>query len=99
MSKFGTCSECHSEPASPSPARVAQPGGFAVLVADVGDHQHLGVTLQTEFALHMNLQRPEAAAEGDLLRRRDALVAKDQHHMLPVRAQDAVEVRIAQRLR
>ena len=46
----------------------------------------------------MDLQRPKAAAEGYLLRGRDALVAKDQHHMLPVRAQDAVEVRIAQRL-
>jgi Mg-chelatase subunit ChlD len=40
----------------------------------------------------MDLQRPEAAAEIDLLTRRELLVAKDHHVMVEVRLMNAREV-------
>ncbi len=75
----------------PEVPRIAQAYGLAVLL-DVGDDQHLGVAGQLEFPEHMDLQRPEAAAEINLLARRDALVAEDQHMVVQVRAVDAAEV-------
>jgi hypothetical protein len=49
-------------------ARVAQPDGLAVLL-DVGDDQNFRVVLELELVQHMDLERPEAAAEIDVLLR------------------------------
>lgn len=46
----------------------------------------------------MDLQRPEAAAEGHLLARRDALVAKHQHVMVEMGAVQFGEVVIVERI-
>ncbi|MDT4878523.1 hypothetical protein FQZ97_1141220 [compost metagenome] len=50
------------------------------------------MVLQLELVQHVDLERPEAAAEVDVLCGRDALVAKDQHVVVQVRAVDALEV-------
>ncbi len=76
---------------------VAETDRLAVL-DDVRHHQHLGIARQLELMQHMNLQRTEAPAEGDLLIRRDALIAKHQHVMIEMRAMEAGEVVVAQRL-
>jgi len=55
------------------------------------------MVLQLELVQHVDLQRPEAAAEGDLLRWLDALVAKHQHVVVQVRSVDGREVGIRQR--
>lgn len=47
----------------------------------------------------MDLQRSEAAAELDLLPRRDALIAEHQHVMIQVRAMDTREAGGRDRLR
>jgi hypothetical protein len=72
-------------------AGVAQADRLAVLL-DVGDDQDLRMARQLELAQHVDLQRAEAAAEGDLLGRRDALVAEHQHVVVEVGAVDAREV-------
>jgi hypothetical protein len=55
------------------------------------------VARQLELVQHVDLQRPEAAAEGDLLCRRDALVAEHQHVMIEMRLMDALEITMRQR--
>lgn len=40
--------------------------------------------LKQELLEHMNLQFAKTAAEGDLVLRRDALIAKNQHMMIEV---------------
>jgi hypothetical protein len=47
---------------------------------------------------HVDLQRTEAAAEGNLLLRRDALVAKHQYVVVEVRAMNARKIFGSQRL-
>ena len=80
-------------------ARIAQANGLARSVLDVGDDQNLGVARELEVLEHVDLQRPEQAAEIDVLARRDALVAEHQHVVVQVRAVDAGEVLAAQRAR
>lgn len=80
----------------PEVAGIAQADGLAVLL-DVRDDQHLGVARELEFLLHVDLQRPEAAAERDLLRGRDALVAEHEHMVVEVCAVDAREILVGQR--
>jgi hypothetical protein len=46
----------------------------------------------------MNLQRAESAAEGNLLIRRDALVAEHEHMVIEVSAMNAREIVLAKRL-
>jgi hypothetical protein len=75
----------------PEVAGVAQAYGFAVFL-DVGDHQDFRVVLQLEVFQHVDLQRAEAAAEVDVLLRRDALVAEHQHVVVQVGAVDAAEI-------
>ncbi len=54
---------------------------------------------QLELVQHVDLQRAEAAAEVDLLRGRDALVAEHHHVVVQMGAMEAPEVRRGQRLR
>jgi len=56
------------------------------------------MTRELKLVQHMNLQRPETAAKGDLLLRGDALVAKHQHVVIEVRAVNAREVLCGKRL-
>lgn len=77
-------------------AGVAQTDRLAVL-DDVRDDQHLRMARQLELVQHVNLQRTEAAAEGDLLIRRDALIAEHQHVMVQMRTVNALEIVLAQR--
>ncbi len=79
--------------------RVAQANGLALAVLDVGDDQDLGVARELEVLEHMDLQRPEQAAEIDVLARRDALVAEHQYMVVEVGAVDARKVLAAQRAR
>ncbi len=76
----------------PIVARIAQADRLAALVPDVGDDQNLGLARQQKLMQHMDLRRPEAAAECDLLRRRDALVAEHDHVVVEVGALDSREV-------
>src|SRR5579872_1989424 len=76
---------------------VAETDRLAVL-DDVRDDQHLRITRQLELMQHVNLQRAEAATEGNLLIRRNALIAKHQHVMIQMRAVNACEILLAQRL-
>jgi hypothetical protein len=69
-------------------AGIAETDRLAVF-DDVRHDQHFRIVRQLELMQHMNLQRTEAAAEGDLLIRRDALVAKHQHVMIQMRAVNA----------
>ncbi len=52
---------------------------------------------QQELLQHMDLQRPEAAAEIDLLTRRDVLPAKHHDVMVEVRLMNAGEIRVIDR--
>ncbi len=54
---------------------------------------------EQELLQHMDLQRPQAAAEGDVLGRGDALVAEHQHVVVQVRAVQAGEVGVVERTR
>ena len=54
---------------------------------------------ERELVQHVDLQRAEAAAERDVLVRRDALVAKHQHVMVEMRAMNAREAAGVERLR
>jgi hypothetical protein len=54
---------------------------FAVFF-DVRDHKDLGMTRQAEIRYDMCFQRPKMFAEGNVLRRRDVGVAKNQHAVL-----------------
>ena len=47
---------------------------------------------EQELLQHMDLQLTEAPAEGDLLRRGDALLAEHQHMVVQVRPVDTAEV-------
>jgi hypothetical protein len=82
----------------PEVAGIAQADRLAVL-HHVRHHKDLRMARQLELVQHVDLQRAEAAAEGDLLRRRDALVAEHQHVIVEVRAMDAREIPGGQRLR
>jgi hypothetical protein len=75
----------------PEVAGVAQADGLAVL-ADVRHDEHLGLRRQLELAQHVDLQRAPAAAERDLLRRRDVLVAEHEDVVRQVGAVQAREV-------
>mmetsp|Transcript_5852 Transcript_5852/g.22971 ORF Transcript_5852/g.22971 Transcript_5852/m.22971 type:complete len:729 (-) Transcript_5852:815-3001(-) len=81
----------------PVMARVTEADRLAVL-DDVGHDQQLRVAGQRELVQHMDLQRPEAAAEVDLLLRRDALVAEHQHMVVEMGAVNTAEVVVGQRL-
>ena len=52
---------------------------------------------ELELAQHVDLQRTEATAERDLLRRRDALVAEHEHVMVEVGTDDRCEGRVVER--
>ncbi len=62
----------------PVAAGVAEADRFAVL-DHVGDDQNLRMAGQEILSKHMDHQRAEAAAEGDMLLRRDSLVAEYEH--------------------
>jgi hypothetical protein len=53
---------------------------------------------QVEMMLNMDLQRSEAAAEVDMLFRRDVLIAEHQHLTILQRRTDRREVSLGQRL-
>jgi hypothetical protein len=50
------------------------------------------MTGQLELVQHVNLQRPKTAAEVDVLRGRDLLIAKHQHVIVEMRAVNACEI-------
>lgn len=79
-------------------AGIAEPDRLAVL-DDVRHDQHFRMAGQRELVQHVDLQRAEAAAERDVLVRRDALVAKHQYVVIEVRAMDAREIVGVERLR
>ena len=62
----------------PELAGIAETDGLAVL-DDVGNDEDLRMPWEQELLQHMDLQLTEAPAEGDLLRRGDALLAEHQH--------------------
>jgi hypothetical protein len=72
----------------PVRAGIDQADGLAIL-DHVGDDQDLRMPGQVEAVQHVHLQRTEAAAEVDVLLRRDALVAEHHHPMLDQGAADA----------
>jgi len=80
----------------PELARIAQADGLAVF-DDVGDDQDFRVVGQQELLEHMDLQHAKAATEGDLLVGGDALVAKDHHMVIQVRAVNAGEILVIDR--
>jgi hypothetical protein len=49
-----------------------------------GDHQDLRRALEVELHHRVHLQRPEARRKGDVLLRRELLVAEHHHAMLQV---------------
>ena len=61
---------------------------------DVGNDEDFRVAGQQELLEHMDLQHAESTAEGDLLLRGDALVAKHHDVMIQVRAMNAGKVLI-----
>ena len=75
----------------PEMPSVPQADGLAVFL-DVGHDQYLRAARKLETLEHVDLQRPEAAAEIDLLLRRDVLVAEHQHMVLKMRAVNAGEI-------
>ncbi|MCY1546196.1 hypothetical protein D9M68_821830 [compost metagenome] len=79
----------------PELAGIAQADWLTVL-DDVGDDEDFRVAGQQELLEHMDLQRAEAATEGDLLLGGDALVTEDQQGVIQMGAMDASEVGIAQ---
>src|SRR5271163_4401776 len=81
----------------PEMARVAETNRLAVL-DDIRHDQYLRISRQLELVQHMDLQRAKAAAKGDLLVRRDALVAKHQYVVIEVRAMNAREILVNKRL-
>lgn len=83
----------------PVVAGIAQPDRLAAGVLDVGDDEDFRMVRQLEVLQHVDLQRPEAAAEVDVLARRDALVAEHHHVVVEVRLVQPGEVRIAERSR
>jgi hypothetical protein len=78
-------------------ARVTETNRLAVL-DDIRHDQYLRISRQLELVQHMDLQRAKAAAKGDLLVRRDALVAKHQYVVIEVRAMNAREILVNKRL-
>ena len=72
-------------------AGIAQADRLAVL-DDVGDDEDLGVVGQVELMQHVDHQAAEAAAEIDVLPRRDALVAEHQQVVVQVRLVHALEI-------
>jgi hypothetical protein len=76
---------------------IAETNWLAVF-QHVGDDQDLRVAGQLELTQHVDLQRPETAAEADLLVGRDALVAKHDHVMIQVSAMNALEIIVGKRL-
>lgn len=75
----------------PELAGIAETDGLAVL-DDVGNDEDLRMPWEQELLQHMDLQLTEAPAEGDLLRRGDALLAEHQHMVVQVRPMDTAEV-------
>ncbi len=75
----------------PELAGIAETNGLPVF-DDVGDDEDFRMAGQVELLEHMDLQFTEAAAEGDLLLRGDALIAEHHHVMIQVGAMDAGEV-------
>ncbi|MCY1557084.1 hypothetical protein D9M68_938990 [compost metagenome] len=80
----------------PELAGIAQADGLTVR-DDVGDDENLRVIGQQKLFEHVDLQRAETAAEGDLLLGGDALVTEHQQGVIEMGAMDTGEVFIAQR--
>src|SRR5690606_3259378 len=80
----------------PELAGITQTDGLTVL-DDVGDDEDFRVIGEQELLEHVNLQRAETAAEGDLLFRGDALVTEHQQCMIEMGTMDAGKVFIAER--
>jgi hypothetical protein len=78
-------------------AGVAETDRLAVL-DDIRHDQHFRIGRQLKLVQHVDLQRPEAAAKGDLLVRCDALIAKHQYVVIEVRAMNAREIFVGKRL-
>ena len=78
----------------PHRAAVPEADIGAVLAAAVGQQQDLRVIGQDVFARRMHLERPEPAAELDMLLDGKMLVRKHQHEMPVPRRQHLVEFRI-----
>lgn len=78
-------------------ARIAKTDRLAVL-DDVRHHQHFRMPCQLKLVQHVNLQRAKAPAEGNLLFRRDALIAKHQHVIVEMRPMYAREIFITEGL-
>jgi hypothetical protein len=80
-------------------AGPAYPDRVPVL-GDVGHHDDLRAARDAPpLAEDIEFDLAEAAGEGDLLRRRDALVAKEDHAVFVVGALDRGECGIVERLR
>ena len=75
---------------------IAQADGLTVL-DDVGDDENLRVIGQQKLLEHVDLQRAETAAEGDLLLGRDALVTEYKQGVIEMGAMDTGEVVITER--
>ncbi len=76
----------------PEMAGIAEADRLAVF-DDVRHDQHFRMLRQRELIQYVNLQLSEAAAERDLLRGRDALIAKHQHVMIEMREMRAMDAR------
>ena len=81
----------------PELSGIAQPNGLTVL-DDVGDDEDLRMIGQQKLLEHVNLQRAETAAEGDLLLGRDALVTEHQQSVIEMGTMDTSEIDVVQRL-
>ncbi|MNC84710.1 hypothetical protein D3C83_02710 [compost metagenome] len=86
------------EVAVPEAAGVLDPDRLAPLIENVGDDQDFGVALQPVFLAHVLLEHAEAAREGDLLFRRDLLVAEEDHFVVEESLCDPCELIVIKRL-
>ena len=70
---------------------------MAAVLDGVCQEEHLRVTLEAILGVDVDLELAEAASEGDLLRFRDLLAAKEDHPVLVERGVDLAEGRLVHR--
>ena len=72
----------------PAPSGRIETDEGAIRRLLVGDFQNFRVIRQQELIVNMTGKIAEPAAEGDMLRRRDILIAEYEHLMVEMRLMD-----------
>ena len=83
----------------PIAAGVLRADDLAVFIEYVGEHENFIVPAQARFLAHVRFKHAKAAGEGDLLFRRELLLAKHRHFVVKESIAHGLECCVIERAR